>query len=373
MIEKSGKFRESGVGAAGRTARSLSKNIAFSLIVAAAALIAILVFLEMGLRIAGWTRAFEIVERVETGTPRTLRMRTLHAHTVIRHITKEFEVTYRSNSMGYFDREWKRVKDPGTLRIAFLGDSFTIGHGVGSEHAFPRIAQRKLQNRFGRPVETMNLGIWDSGTLDEREYLEDALALGADQIVICFYINDVFDNVRYRNERERGGDFMAGEGLQQEHVSNRQATLIRLKTFLNTRSRAFAFISERTKHLRDALGFVTYPLEGIFTGQSNHLLKETADYFNEIASDLGTRGIPLTIVYLPAKVQISSKNPPEEFDLELPQRFLAERLDSCELIDLTDEFRGVDVNEIWFREGHYNERGHAFVAGWLAEQLTLPE
>jgi len=367
---------ETAAGAAGRPdrrGRGLLKNIVFSLIVAAVALAVILAVLEIGLRAAGWTRTFEIVERVEAGTPRTLRVRTLHANTVIHHVTKEFDVTYRSNSMGYFDREWKRDKDPGVPRIAFFGDSFTMGHGVGSAHAFPRLIERNLRDHRNRSVETMNFGVWGSGTLDEREYIEDAVALGVDQVVVCFYINDIFDNVRYRNEERTGTAFGAGDSVQAEPASSRQRTLIRFKEFLNAHSRAFAFVSERTKNLRDALGLVTYPLEGVFTGRSNHLLEETAGYLSEIAADLGARGIPLTVVYLPAKVQISSTHAPEGFDLDLPQRLLSEHLENYRLIDLTDEFRGVDVNEFWFREGHYNERGHALVAGWLAERLAVSE
>lgn len=371
MHVKGTHTRENHPESTAHRSRGLVKNIVFSLIVAAAALIVILVLLEIGLRIAGWTRTFEIVERLETGKPRTLQVRTLHTNAVIRHVTKEFDVTYRSNSLGYFDREWRRETEPGTLRIAFLGDSFTMGHGIGSERAFPRLAQPKLRARLGRPVETLNLGVWGSGTLDEREYLEDALSLGADHIVICFYINDVFDNVRYRNERDRGEDFTTGVDVRTERAPGRRRTLIRLKEFLNAHSRAFAFTSERTKNLRDALGLVTYPLEELFTGRADSLLVETVGYLNGIARDLDARGIPLTVVYLPAKVQISAKHPPKEFDLGLPQRFLAEHLAGCELIDLTDSFRAVDINAVWFREGHYNERGHEMVAAWLTERLPL--
>ncbi len=356
---------------AGRKGRGVSRNIVFFFLVVAAALILMLACLEIGLRIAGWTRWFEIVERVDDGTPRPLGIRTLHANRVIRHTTREFDVTYRSNSMGYFDREWNVEKEPDAVRIAFFGDSFTMGHGVGSASAFPRLVGEKLRDRLNRPVETMNLGIWGSGTLDEKEYIADALTLGVDYIVICFYINDIFDNVRYLNEKKRGEDFKPGEGLETEIVSGRRKQLLNLKEFFNARSRAFAFVSERTKNLRDALGLVTYPLEGVFTGQSNRLLEETAEYLNAIANDLSERGIPLTVVYLPAKVQISSKHAPDEFDLELPNRLLSANLKNIVFIDLTHNFRGVDVKDAWFREGHYNERGHEIVAGWLAMMLPI--
>lgn len=351
----------------------LWKRIVFTLGGTIFALALVLVCLEIALRIAGWTRSFEIYERVEIGTVRPLEVRSLHANATVHHVTKEFDVTYRTNSWGYYDREWDRIKKPGTLRIAFFGDSFTMGHGVGSERAFPRLVEELLQKRWNRPVETLNFGIWGSGTLDEKEYIADALKFDPDYVVVCFYINDVFDNVRYMDEKKRGAAFKPNEEMAIERASGHQRMLVGLKEFLNAHSRAFAFVTERTKNLRDALGLVTYPLEGVFTGKCDDLLKETAGYLNVIADDLAARAIPMTVVYLPAKVQISTKHAPKNFDLELPNRLLAANLKGLVMIDLTGDFRGVNSEELWFREGHYNERGHEFVAAWLAEKIPVPE
>ncbi|MBD3334801.1 MAG: hypothetical protein GF355_04740 [Candidatus Eisenbacteria bacterium] len=357
--------------AGGRSGRI--KTIVYAAAVAAATCLLVLILFEIGLRAAGWTRRFEVIERVEEGRPRKLDQRTLHANAVIRHTTREFDVVYRANSMGYFGEEWAPRSDGGSLRVAFFGDSFTMGHGVGTENAFPRLLEEKLQQRLDRKVDTANFGVWGSGTLDEREYIEDVLALGVDHVVLCFYINDVFDNLRYMADLRSGGDDAAREGLRAEQVSARQEFLIEAKEFLNRHSRAFGFISERTKNIRDALGLVTYPLEGIFTGRSHELVTQAASHINAIAERLARRHIPLTVVYLPARVQVSGSNAPGDFDLDLPQRLLAEHLEGCTLIDLTDEFRQAAAEDLWFREGHFNQRGHERVATWLARSLPVAQ
>lgn len=130
-------------------------------------------------------------------------------------------------------------------------------------------------------------------------------------------------------------------------------------------------MSERTKNFRDALGLVTYPLEVVFTGRSNRLLEETAGYLIAIADDLNEKDIPLKVVYLPAKVQIGAKHAPSDFDLNLPNRLLAASVRNLVFIDLTESFHGVNVDDAWFREGHYNEQGHEIVAGWLARMLPI--
>ncbi len=344
-------------------------NLFISLSLSAASIVLVLLLFEAGLRIAGWRRSFETIERIEEGSPRLLAVRTLHANRVIHHVTKEFDVTYRTNSLGYFDREWEREKPRGTVRIGFFGDSFTMGHGVGTEKAFPRLLEKALGDRWGLDVETMNFGIWGSGTLDEREYIDDALALGIDRAVICFYVNDLFDNVRYIDEKTDTTKTRDEDGI--ELLSGSQKLLIPLKNLLNDHSRTFGFVMERSKNLRDALGLVTYPLEGVFSGKADLLVGETAGYLNSIARDLEEAGIPLTVVYLPAKIQTGSEKVPESFDIDLPNRILAEKLDGPFFIDLTAGFRDAGAEGIWFREGHYTEEGHRLAARLIAEKLPI--
>lgn len=345
-------------------------NLLISLTITAVSIILMLILLETGLRVAGWERFFETVEKVEEGSPRQLRIRILHCNTEIRHITREFDVTYRSNSIGYFDREWNQTKKPGTIRIGFFGDSFTMGHGVGSEKAFPRLAGPLISEKTGIATETLNFGIWGSGTLDEREYIEDTPGLGVDHVVICFYINDIFDNKRYLSEVEAQSAKQA-EDSKEKVGSDGGGSLIRLKNLLNDNSRIFAFTMERSKNLRDALGLITYPLEKAFTGEERALLEEAAGHLRAIHEFLEKEGIGVTVVYIPSRVQVCQVNVPEEFDLDLPNTILADNLADIDFIDLTEHLRLDDADIYWFREGHFNEEGHELIARLIARRLVI--
>lgn len=50
----------------------------------------------------------------------------------------------RTNSFGMRDRERRLAAEPGTVRLAVLGDSFTFGFGVEAEEAYPAVLERLL-------------------------------------------------------------------------------------------------------------------------------------------------------------------------------------------------------------------------------------
>lgn len=351
------------------------RNILTSLIVTASAILVTLSLIEIGLRIAGWQRFFETVERSRAGTERRLDIRTLTAEAEIRHVTREFDVTYTTNSLGYFDREWDIEKEPGTLRIGFFGDSFTMGHGVGLAKAFPRLAAPLIAERLDGPVEILNFGIWGSGTLDEREYIEDAAGLGLDHVVLCFYINDIFDNERYLSEKVARDHGTVEDGEKASHEKGSFGTEVsmvdRLKSFLNRHVRVFAFAMERSKNLRDALGLVTYPLEKVFTGGENGAIERAAGYIRDIDALLDARGIALTVVYIPSRIQTGTVRVPDDFDLDLPNSVLGTELGDIDFLDLTPSFRRDDGGDYYYREGHLDEDGHRLVAELIASRLEI--
>lgn len=339
--------------------------LAAALLVVASFLVVALL-LELGLRVVGWHRQFQSVEPVTPGTPRPLGAVTLHANRVIRHRSNEFDVTYTTNSRGYFDREWNPSKPEGTYRLAFLGDSFTMGHGVDLGRAFPQLLEACIDSN--ETVEVLNFGVWGTGTAAQLEFLPDVEAMGVDGVVFCFYLNDIFDNKQYVDALGAHGPAPDTPLAAEPPASFKD----RLKDVLDT-SRAAAFVLERTKYLRDALGLVTYPLAGVFTGLEDDGIDQCARYFSDAAADLARRGIECTVVYVPALVQVQGAKVPESFDLDLPQRRLLAGLRGVHWIDLTGPFRDVEASNLWMREGHWTPEGHQLVAAWLCERLSVPQ
>jgi len=66
---------------------------------------------------------------------------------------------HRVNSMGYRGPERPLRADPGVVRLAALGDSFTFGVGVGDEDSLPAALERAVRRQGLPAVEVLNFGI----------------------------------------------------------------------------------------------------------------------------------------------------------------------------------------------------------------------
>jgi len=100
-------------------------------------------------------------------------------------------VTVRINGHGF------RGPDPNTnarTRVVFVGDSIVFAGGVPDETTFVRVSEGILNRSLSdsqRPVECLNLGTTDAGTVQYAAKVRDhALHLKPDVIVLGFYLND---------------------------------------------------------------------------------------------------------------------------------------------------------------------------------------
>jgi hypothetical protein len=83
------------------------------------------------------------------------------------------------------EREFARVKQPGTLRVALFGDSFTFGDEVGPEETWGAALERALAER-GVAAEVLNFGVNAYGVdqallrwrRDGRPFRPDVVVLG---------------------------------------------------------------------------------------------------------------------------------------------------------------------------------------------------
>ena len=78
----------------------------------------------------------------------------------------------------------------GVARIAFVGDSITMGWGVAERETFTRQVTAQL-SAAGRKVDGFNLGVGNYNTLQELTLFRDAgAAMKPDIIVLAYFIND---------------------------------------------------------------------------------------------------------------------------------------------------------------------------------------
>jgi HEAT repeat protein/lysophospholipase L1-like esterase len=98
---------------------------------------------------------------------------------------------------GEFNRDGLRdvshaiEKPPRTYRVAFLGDSVTMGVALAPEQAFPRVLGQMLE-QSGRKVEVLNVALSGWSTSDERAAYERlARRYQLDHVVLSVCLNDI--------------------------------------------------------------------------------------------------------------------------------------------------------------------------------------
>jgi lysophospholipase L1-like esterase len=105
-----------------------------------------------------------------------------------------------TNSEGWKDVEHTFAKPPGTVRILFLGDSFTWGF-VPLEELYTRKVEGLLKDHGHPTVEVLSIGIGSWGTDQSLEALvHEGVRYNPDVVIYQFCANDVLDNITPRNK-----------------------------------------------------------------------------------------------------------------------------------------------------------------------------
>ena len=99
------------------------------------------------------------------------------------------------NNAGVRDVDFVPEKRPGTVRVACVGDSFTMGWGVDDPaNAFPQRIGAVLAARAPGHFEVRNYGIPGLTTREEIQPIEDlARAGGTDHVILGYCLNDPDD------------------------------------------------------------------------------------------------------------------------------------------------------------------------------------
>lgn len=112
---------------------------------------------------------------------------------------QEFRMPVHYSSAGLRDREFPFHKPPGTVRVAWLGDSFVEGLQVPLDSCAAKRVEAAL-NILAPPgvrFEVLNFGVSGYGTCQQLLLLEDlALRFEPDWVLSQYYANDLDDDVR---------------------------------------------------------------------------------------------------------------------------------------------------------------------------------
>jgi HEAT repeat protein/lysophospholipase L1-like esterase len=187
------------------------------------------------------------------------------------------------NGDGLRDRTHPVEKPPGFFRIAFLGDSVTLGAGIKPAEAYPQVLEARLR-AAGRRVEVLNVALWGWSTRQERiAYARIARKYRPDAVVLAVCLNDI------------------------PELQNNLTQPPRWLAALHHRS-ALA------RRLVDASGREIQSVEQLFDNQDSAKVREAfTRFFDEVRmlrKEVEADGGRFALVVFPFRFQVEAKAPP---------------------------------------------------------------
>ena len=329
-------------------------------------------------------------------------------------------VRVRINSRGYRGREYPWDSAAG-FRILGLGDSFTFGFGVEEDDSYLARLERALADRH---VEVINAGLAGMGPDNEARLLAaDGPGLRPDLVLVGFYVgNDLIDALTgvQRTRLRNGAPMMPDAVMERWYRPLRPGRIVPVplarprptgldlpipfKDFLRRHSHLYRLVTGRVARLhlawrRFQAGPASPPPVAEYNpfGPEAFCLRSYPPEF-EAAWEKATAALAeikawcdghdarLLVVVIPTRAQVYPERwdevrrrfalHEEDFDLEKPQRILAERAAArgIALIDLLPVLRAARADggpPLYFpRDTHWTPRGHQVAADAILRQLA---
>jgi hypothetical protein len=146
-------------------------------------------------------------------------------------INQEHKIRSKVNPYGFNDMVHPFKKNPGSTRIAVLGDSFVWGAGAEQQHMWTRKLE-KMMNQNGMNVTILNWGKPGWSTLDEFQFLKsEGIKYEFDLLLIGFVVNDpMMDQSKHRVFIYSGGiiDRLFVQPLSQYLIPNTASLFVDL-------------------------------------------------------------------------------------------------------------------------------------------------
>lgn len=293
-----------------------------------------------------------------------------------RHVTPLWDVTLAINEQGFRDFD---TSSGNGARALGLGDSLAFGWGVELEDAL----YARLEDAAASPVRLIKAAVPGTGTSDQARLLERALPLYHPRVVVlAFFVGNDFIDVA------RGGSaqYEVVDGFLTHQAGNpggsallrRWAIHSRILQLLRAAQFQLGLAPEHARRwdawMRDYASIhLKAPPEEI-----DEAVEATLAALDDIAGQCRRAGARLLLVALPRSFQTGPAEPaemiralgwpPEDIDLDRPQRILAEWASKrgVPLVDVLTAFRrhveeGGDAL-FYTPDAHMTPEGHRVAA-----------
>ncbi len=246
---------------------------------------------------------------------------------------------YHSNNAGVRDDIDYQMTPSLRPRIVFVGDSFTIGHGV--ENVADRFANIIRAQRPDLEVVLQARNGWE--TPNHTRAIADLAAARypVDQVVLVYVLNDISDLLTDWRER-----------LKVINAEARPGWLLANSSFLNT-------LYVYTIYLRyPELGDYYRHLSGAYKGA---IWQQQAQRLRTLKQTTASAGAELLVVTFPFLNTLGPDDPYNPAKAQLAAFWKAE---GVPYLDLSASFEGIPTDELVVgpRDAHPNPKAHAIAA-----------
>lgn len=296
----------------------------------------------------------------------------------------EFDVAVHLNSQGY--RQAELDSRLPVHRIVAIGDSFTFGHGVEGEEAYPRVLERLLVRELGPEVLVVNAGV--PGRWVDEYYLElreRSLTLSPELVILGLFVGNDIDGEDARTHRwtevdARGRPLeidipgeRVEEGYRVQHVKKARWSLPVLR---HSHFAQLLFDGVRTvrqgfrPRLKDE--FVFAP---VYAPETEQALARVEDLLLAMRDLCREHDAGFLVLLIPTREQMDAEARARfaALDWEKPQRLLTAFFAQHGIawLDLRPALAAAAGPEpLYFaRDSHWTPRGHAVAAAAIAERI----
>lgn len=294
-----------------------------------------------------------------------------------------------ANSHGHRDDEVSLEKDPDTLRLLLLGDSFSMGTNVYQEEAYPQVLERLLNEESNKKIEIVNAGVGGWNPFQYAQYYKYyGQKFNPDLILIGFFVgNDAYDEEASVEDLSTA---VLGRRVTRKAAASR---FIKLKVFLYNNFNIARLLLNKGPvkggtPRKDCADFTDHYVAMQKARVSNHLKRNDELYekaqncvyqISRIKKMADSNSIPVDVVLIPDENQINpalqravmGEAESTRYDFKMPQSMLTEMFTELgiDTIDLLPAFLE-DNRCLYMNDTHWTAEGHQLAAEIIKDALT---
>jgi len=311
---------------------------------------------------------------------------------------KEFNLIAGYNSKGLNDYEYDYEKPENTIRIVVFGDSFVEAVQVERKENFCKVLEESLNSLgLNKKYEVINMGVSAYSPILEYTYLkEEGLKYKPDMVILCFFVNDVHDDMSYKGgtlfdkddlplkvawkEPDRTKQFKGWKRFERELCSNFKKLLRRSKVYVFLKKKIYQLLAVLNLKELEPESESMFVLYDKVSEKEESAWGDTLHYIEGTKNLANTNDARFLLVTIPLQEQLRDNAKLESMRFYFVGNINSERSekrirDFCKennisYVSLLKEFKKRKTpNPYFLVNGHFNSRGHKEVAGIILDEI----